>query len=135
MKIGKFKLMWLPASDIFPKGVWSVTVQWHPNDKRYTMIRRGDMQLGTDYDALAFLPEDCPVEQAASYVRKSFSRWSGKKEDAHKLIDRLADENEKVSKDNMKPVEEYAEEMVKTNAKTMFREQGKTIPKIFMGGS
>lgn len=127
-----FGIMWLPPSEAFPKGVWSITQRWPKNDKRYAMIRRGDMALGTDYDAIAFLPEDCPVEQAASYVRQKFVRWSGKKVDAHNLIDRLVDENEKARKENLKPVEEYAEELVKTNAKTMFRDQGKVIPKVFM---
>lgn len=127
-------IAWLPPSEVMPKGVWSVMARWPKNDKRYALIRRGDMAIGTDYDSLAFLPEDCPVEQAAAYVKKSFARWSGKTSDARKLVDRLSEENEKAAKENMRPVEEFAEELVKTNAKTMFREQGKTIPKIFMSG-
>jgi len=125
-------LKWFPPGELLPHGRWGIIEQWTPQDTRWAMVRKGEMNPNATHDALGFLPEDCPVEQARGYLERYFIRWKGTKADCAKYLERLNQYNLKVQEDAAKPVMDYAEEMLETNAKTLFRDQGKRVPKVFV---
>lgn len=125
-------LKWFPPGDLLPKGSWSIIEAWTPNDTRWKMIQEGKMDPGAAFDALGYLPEDCPVEQARGYLERYFISWKGTRADCGKYLEKLNQYNLKQQAAAVQPTMDYMEEMLATNAKTMFRGEGKRVPKIFV---
>ncbi len=125
-------LKWYPPGDLLPKGSWSIIENWTPQDTRWKLVREGKLSPATAYDALGYLPEDCPVEQARGYLERYFIRWKGSKTDCSKYLEKLNQFNLTQQTQVVQPTMDYMEEMLTTNAKTLFREQGKRIPKVFL---
>jgi hypothetical protein len=99
---------------------------WPANDPRRALIQSGDMKLGDAVDGVAMLPEDCTADEAFGYIQRSFVRNSGRAE-VKKLLDRVDEYNDRVLEANLEPTVELTEELVRTNAPTLF--EGKHIPK------
>lgn len=109
---------------------WGISLKWAPDDKRRIMIQRGDMPEDGDWDMIAMLPLDCSVEDAYNFfVRGLKSRDQGS---ISRVVSRVQHWNDDATQENLKPTMELAEELIETNAKTMFKEQGKDVPRVFV---
>ena len=111
---------------------WAIIQRWRENDKRRQMIQRGLMREDADFDVLAKLPLDCSPEDAFNYFEKGLKGQFKGNPDVRYFLDNLHKFNKKQQEENLKPVTEHAEEMIEANVTTLFKEQGKTIPKVFV---
>lgn len=110
---------------------WAIIYRWRAEDPRNVMIQRGDMPRDAAYDVVTMLPLDCEVHQAFSLFERGARQLAGR-EDANLLRSRVHKWNEAAQQEAMKETKELAEELIATNAGTLFREEGKTSPKVFM---
>lgn len=106
---------------------WAVTHKWSLTDSRRELIQRGDLNPEDDCDVIAWLPEDCSVDEAYGYIERQFVRMGPVKAEVAKMLERLDNFNDKQVDDVMQPVNDLAEELIETNAPTLF--EGKHIPK------
>lgn len=113
---------------------WAITYAWAENDKRRIMIQRGDMPEDAAFDVLCWLPPDCSVHDAFNYFLRNLKGTVRERSDVQRILDRIHKFNEDVVKENMKETTELAEELIETNAPTLFAKEGKSIPKVFQSG-
>jgi hypothetical protein len=108
---------------------WTIIQRWRQDDGRRKMIMLGQMSPEDDFDIIAWLPVDCSVEQAFGF----FERACRGKFRTNKDIEYVLNNLHKWNKEAVVPkeVKEYAEEMIEANVTTLFKEQGKTIPKVY----
>lgn len=109
---------------------WAIILNWAENDPRRIMIQRGEMSPGAAFDVLAYLPLDCPIEDAFNYFVSGAKQFH-RKDDVERLVSRIGLFNDAVKADTMSSTVDLAEELISTNAGTLFKEEGKTIPKVF----
>ena len=107
---------------------WHITLDWPPNDPRRELVRRGELDPVRSFDILCTLPPDCSADEAFGYLVNNL-RQLRDKGDIQRLLDRADMYNKKQQEELMKPHRELAEELVETNAKTLFRDLGKSVPK------
>lgn len=112
---------------------WAITDAWGPNDPRWGKVQKGQLAGERAYDIIGFLPQDCSPAEAHSYVMRAFKRWSGRKDECAKWLQKLDDWNEKQEQRNFQPTVALAEELIDANSATLFRDMGKTAP-VFRGG-
>jgi hypothetical protein len=105
---------------------WAVTYRWPLDDPRRARVQLGELGPGAEYDIFAFLPEDCSPDEAFGYIERKFVRNSGRAEIAS-LLDRLDNYNDKQEENALQSTTDLAEELIETNAHTLF--EGKHIPK------
>lgn len=113
---------------------WAITLKWQSNDRRRRMIDLGHMAQESDFDVLVYLPLDCSVRDAESYLLNHVRRTADKETASKRLLDNIHKYNQQVRKNVLAPTMELAEELIETNAKTMFREEGKEIPTVLQAG-
>lgn len=116
---------------------WALVSAWPENDKRRVMIFRGDMPEEYAFDVLGYLPLDMPSGESLNECFDAIVTILRKQEKhphvaAKNYLERVANFNNQVKKANLTPVTEHAEEIIEANVKTMFKEQGKDIPKVFV---
>ena len=99
--------------------MWAITWRWTLSDPRREMIQRGDMNPDDAFDVFAWLPEDCPPEQAFGYIERGFVRNGGRHEVQY-LLSRLDRYNQKLFDDKLQETNDLAEELLAANAKTLF---------------
>lgn len=108
------------------KWVWYVVTKWPENDKRWQMVKWGQIDPENAFDVLGQLPPDCPIEQAPGYLAKQLTRRNG-------TPGRVCDEVEKWNQEqqirNGAPVSEFAQELFEANKSTLFAKDGVTPPK------
>lgn len=124
-------LRFMPGG-INQSGTWAFTLRWRQDDPRREMIRRQEMAPEDDFDALGYLPLDCPPEQAVGHFVASVKRWHGK-EDVTRLLSRVDQWNTAQEARNLAPALEHAQELLEANAGTLFRDLGKTTAKVRHG--
>ena len=112
---------------------WAIILRWSETDPRRVMIQRGQMDPGADFDVMAYLPLDCSPEEAFHYFASSAKQFH-RKDDVERLLSRIDKYNEKVTSDAKQSTVDLAEELISTNAPTLFEKEGKTIPKVFVTG-
>lgn len=49
---------------------WMLTMQWPKTDRRWELVQKQEISGEATYTILGWLPLDCPVEQAPSYVER-----------------------------------------------------------------
>jgi hypothetical protein len=49
---------------------WMVTMQWPAEDRRWAMVQRQEISGEKTFSILGFLPLDCPVQDAPSYIER-----------------------------------------------------------------
>ena len=113
---------------------WAIIIRWPDDDPRRQLIQRGDLPEHGDFDVISFLPLDCSVEQAFSFFENACRGQVRDRQDVRRFLERLHKFNENVQEEAMKPVTELAEELIETNAPTLFRNEGKTTSKVVMRG-
>jgi hypothetical protein len=114
---------------------WAITYQWADDDKRRQMIARGQMAEDGDFDVLGWLPKDCSVEEAFSYFERTAKGLGRERGDMDRILNRLHHFNAQATEEAKKETHELAEELIETNAGTMFKNEGKTVTKVFMPGN
>lgn len=109
---------------------WAIIQRWRQDDKRRIMIQLGQMAEASDFDILAWLPIDCTIDQAYSYFEKACRGKFRDNKDIEYCLNNLHKWNKEAAVP--KEVKEYAEEMIEANVNTLFKEQGKDIPKVYV---
>lgn len=110
---------------------WAIILRWGENDERRIMIQRGQMPEEGAFDILSYLPIDCPVADAFSYFAAGAKQFHRPK-DVERLLSRVHKFNEATTSDALKETTDLAEELISTNAPTLFEKEGKTIPKVYV---
>lgn len=59
----------LRFSEVTPQH-WAVTMQWPKDDRRWGMVQRQEIGGDATYSILGWLPLDCPVDQAPSFIER-----------------------------------------------------------------
>lgn len=85
----------------FVNGVrgWAVCRRWKDDDPRRLLIQQGDIDPASDYAILTFLPHDCSVAEAFTYIVAQARHEAHDKEYWAKLVLAMIAENEKQSDD------------------------------------
>jgi hypothetical protein len=65
--------------------VWAITMAWDGDDPRWAYVQNGTMPASRAFGVIGYLPLDCPLDQAPSYVASVF-RKSNREE-----VQRMAD--------------------------------------------
>lgn len=118
---GDLDLRWHPAF-----GRWAIMYKWRRSDPRWQLVQQGRVPEAEALDAIAWLPADCSADEAYGYVVRSFKSWAGTRDDVRKLLDRVHSYNKRVGEEAVRPTLELADELLTTNARSLFRDQGKT---------
>lgn len=62
---------------------WALTWEWPDTDSRWARVRSGEISRESAYDIIGYLPLDCTVEQAPSYIEAHLKHYP--KEEIRKL--------------------------------------------------
>lgn len=112
---------------------WAVVERWNANDSRRARIQAGEMSPESAFDVIGYLPLDTNPESAFGYIEMTLTRIRGHPRiHVDHLLNNLHKWNENAHKENRKATTELADELIETNARTLFRDLGKAIPKIFV---
>lgn len=111
---------------------WALALDWEEHDPRRAMIARGELG-NAPFDILGYLPLDCGAHEAYGYVENCLLAHKTRP-DVGAMVARLGQWNANQSDVNLAPTLELAQELIETNAKTMFEKEGKRIPKVFQSG-
>lgn len=114
----------------FPEPHWCVTWRWPQGDKRWERVQKGEITEKDAFDMFARLPYDCNADEAIGYVQRTFVRNSGN-ETIQWLLNRIDKLNAENQKRILQSTTDLAEELVETNAKTLYRDYDKRIPKVY----
>lgn len=110
---------------------WAITCAWGPNDKRRHLVMIGQLPEGSERDIICFLPMDCSVHDAFNYFERNVKQFNGQAQ-WENVLSRVHEYNKDATAANLKETKDLAEELIETNAGTLFKEEGKTIPKVFL---
>lgn len=133
-------LLWSPKTrdnltgETATYGHWMITYDWHPDDKRWSMVRQGEMAREDARDSIGNLPPDCAAEQAYGWFVQNVKRWNGSKDDVTRLLSRAHHFNAEREKEIMASTMDYADELIHANAPSLFRSIGKTFGRFFGAG-
>lgn len=105
---------------------WVVVRHWAENDPRRRMILQG-YNPDFAFDRLGEIPADCPLDQVPSYLRQNLRPTSTPSHIWREIEKWNADQSLR----NGAATSEFAEELIQANAGTLFREQGKTVEKVY----
>lgn len=107
-------------------GGWAITYQWPPDSPRRAMIQRGEMSPNDDFDAIAFLPADCTVDQAYGFVVNGMK--SSRQEAVSDMLNRVdlwnKEATDKMWKAAQAPAMEHAEAVANHATGTAFSAGG-----------
>jgi len=107
---------------------WHLTYDWPDTDPRWQFVQNGSVPRAKAFDILCQLPEDCSADEAYGYLVATFKRL-GDKDDIKRMLDRVHMYNKQREDELLRPHRELANELIETNARTLFREEGKHIPR------
>jgi hypothetical protein len=54
--------------------VWAITFAWEPDDPRWAYVQNGTMPASRAFGVIGYLPVDCPLDQAPSFVASVFRK-------------------------------------------------------------
>jgi hypothetical protein len=100
-------------------GCWAFIERWGPNDSRYSFIQTGEMAPEANFDVLGYAPADVTAEDAFAILEKGLRQRDVTKADFSYFLDHLAQFNADQKQENIKPLREFAAEMVDANAGTI----------------
>lgn len=100
-------------------GTWAITKTWTPTDPRRAHIQAGSVKPDEDWDVIAYLPPDCPVEQAYGYFVSRMK--TSTREDVRHMLNRVHLWNETQRDANWQPVMDEAMSQVEGMAHGLVR--------------
>lgn len=106
--------------------LWAVTYKWGANDKRRAEVRAGNVDPEVAFDILGYLPEDCSVDSCFDYIVKRF-RVLSSRDDIKHMLDNVHRFNAERKAAILAPHQELVDELTSTNARSMFRDAGKSV--------
>jgi hypothetical protein len=112
-----------------PTRCWALTLEWSASDPRRERVQRGELAPNKAYDILCYLPADASADEAYGYLVRSLKAWNGNKAEVDELLRNVARYNVGVRRAILAPTVELADELVEANAKTLFRAEGKHLPR------
>lgn len=110
---------------------WAIILNWGAEDDRRVMIQRGQMAPDAAFDILAYLPIDASPEDAFSIFANGAKQFH-RKSDVERLVSRIDKFNAKTTEAAKEETTQLAEELISTNAPTLFAAEGKTTPKVYV---
>lgn len=110
---------------------WGYTWTWHPDDKRRVLIQTGRMKPEDDYDLIGWLEPGTGVDEAYGNFVRSVKRMGSHRDDVNYLLARIEAHNDQQWRKNVEPVMDYANEMISTNARSLFKNMGRSIAKVW----
>lgn len=114
---------WVGGTD---NGGWAITYRWPADSPRRAMIQRGEMDPSDDFDAIAFLPADCTVDQAYGFVVNGMK--SSRQEAVNDMLNRVdlwnRETTDKMWKTAQAPAMEHAEAIANKATGTAFSAGG-----------
>lgn len=108
---------WMGAGGEEDNGYWAITHRWPKEDKRREMIKDGKMSPGDDFDAICFLPRDCPVDEAYGFVVNGIRQAT--REDTRSLLNDIDKWNAKREAEAWKAATDPAMEQAEGAARAM----------------
>jgi hypothetical protein len=106
---------------------WAVVVRWAENDPRWEMVRHGRYPSTHAFDRIGDIPADVPLDQVPAYLKQNIRPTNAPRHIYGEILKWNADQELR----NGTAVMDFAEELISTNAGTLFREQGKTVEKVY----
>lgn len=107
---------------------WAITLRWPETDARRGDIKRGLRDPAFDWDAVAFLPLDCPPDQAFGYFQRGVRSMTGDR--ARWLVEHAQEFNRTVTEQAFQGVVDDALEQVESAGSRLFEQSGgRHVPK------
>lgn len=123
------------ASFPFPQGpVWALGERWSENDRRWQSVQSGETPRDRAFDVIGYPPNELKLrsaEDAAGYLTSQIRKQAQDRPEWQRYIAKIEAHNAAQTKENHRPVIEYAQELAAANTQTMFADQGKTVTKVF----
>lgn len=66
---------------------WAVCLTWPRGDERWQYVQKGDVAEAKAYDIIGYLPMDCPLDSAPSYLTRIFRTYP--REDVQRIIESI----------------------------------------------
>lgn len=107
---------------------WGVTFDWSADDPRRARIQAGEIDPRRAFDLVGMLPDDCPLDQVAGWLEREL-RTHPNKDAVRALVADVDAHNARQRHEVLRPTLELAEELIATNAKTLFSAEGKHLPR------
>lgn len=111
---------------------WALTWRWPMGDKRWQRVQTGEIKPENACDVYAYLPIECSPSEAAGWAERNLRRFAGTSHEIDRMLDQLDKHNAGVKQAHLDKIRELGHELFTTNAATLFHEEGKRIPKVFM---
>lgn len=112
---------------------WAITCAWTDEDKRRHLVQINQLPEGSERDVVCMLPIDCSVNEAFGYFEKNVRQFRERK-DFERILSRVHEYNETQTQENLRETTELAEELIESNVGTLFKKEGKDIPKVYFSG-
>ncbi|MEO5589948.1 MAG: hypothetical protein ABIS03_10215 [Gemmatimonadaceae bacterium] len=110
---------------------WSIVEHWAENDPRRESIKKGEVSPDFDFDVIGDAPQGMTAGDAYEYLIRALRSRPQTKADYGEMLERVTNYNAEQAAENMKDVTDFANEMVEANAKTLWRKEGKSVPKVY----
>ena len=105
---------------------WLLARHWPEGDPRWRMVDQG-YPRDKAFDRIGDLPADISLEQVPSYLKQALRPTTAPRH----IYEGIAQWNEDQMIRNGEATMDFAEELIRTNAATMFKEMGMEIPKVY----
>lgn len=105
---------------------WVVAMKWPEGDPRWRMVDQG-YPRDKAFDRIGDLPADIPLDQVPSYLKQALRPTSTPRH----IYEGVSRWNEDQMIRNGEATMDFAEELIRTNAGTMFEQMGMKIPKVY----
>lgn len=123
------------ASFPFPQGpVWALCERWGENDRRWQSVQSGETPRDRAFDVIGYPPNELKLrsaEDAMGYLVSQIKKQAQDRPEWTRYLAKIQAHNDAQTKENQRPVVEYAQELAEANTETMFADQGKTVTKVF----
>ena len=130
------KFVAFPSTEGNVQQWWAVVQDWTEQDNRRANVMDGSVPPDKAFDIIGYLPLDATPHDCFGYITNKLQRMRDHPRiHVDRLLANIDRYNDSVRAEVMRPVEEFADELIKTNAKTMFKDEGKHIPKVFLNDS
>lgn len=76
----------------YADGNWAVCMNWQPDDRRWEMVQRNELDPSSTYDIIGYLPLACSPDEAPAYLERSMRTYP--RNDIKNMADKVIEYNE-----------------------------------------